>query len=107
MAKKHYNKPIRDRIPEIIQADGREFETEIMSIIEFKKALLAKLIEEAQEVAEADDTEMVKELADLQEVIRAIIDSFEIDPKQVNEIQEARAIERGGFQKRIKLLWTE
>jgi predicted house-cleaning noncanonical NTP pyrophosphatase (MazG superfamily) len=105
--RKNYNKLVRDRIPEIIAADGRQCSTEIMSDDEYRQALLAKLVEEAQEVAAADRDEMVKEIADLYEVIDALLIAFGLDREAVLAIQRKRHDGRGGFEKRIKLLWTE
>jgi len=105
--RKTYNKLVRDRIPEIIAADGRQCRTEIMSDDEYRQALLVKLVEEAQEVAAADRDELVKEIADLYEVIDALIIAFDLDREAVIATQQKRRDERGGFEKRIKLLWTE
>jgi len=104
---KNYNKLVRDRIPEIIAADGRQCSTEIMSDDEYCQTLLAKLVEEAQEVAAADRDELVKEIADLYEVIDALLIAFDLDRETVLSMQQNRHDERGGFEKHIKLLWTE
>jgi predicted house-cleaning noncanonical NTP pyrophosphatase (MazG superfamily) len=101
-----YNKLIRDRIPEIIQSDGKKFETEILSELEFRKALRQKLIEEAQEAAEADSDELSKEIADLYEVIDAIINAYGLDQNAILELQNQRRQERGGFERRLRLLWV-
>ena len=104
---KTYNKLVRDRIPEIIAAEGRQYATEIMSDTEYRQALLVKLVEEAQEVAKAEGGELVKELADLYEVIDAVMTAFALDKDAILAKQQKRRDERGGFEKRIKLLWTE
>jgi predicted house-cleaning noncanonical NTP pyrophosphatase (MazG superfamily) len=54
-----HNKLIRDRIPEIIRQAGRECEVQIMSQSEYHQALLDKLIEEAQEAAQANSDNLV------------------------------------------------
>ncbi|MEP0772451.1 nucleoside triphosphate pyrophosphohydrolase [Coleofasciculus sp. FACHB-SPT36] len=58
-----YNKLVRDRIPEIIHQAGRECKVQVMSEAEYHQALRDKLIEEAQEAAEATAQDLVKELA--------------------------------------------
>jgi predicted house-cleaning noncanonical NTP pyrophosphatase (MazG superfamily) len=78
-----------------------------MSDDEYRHALLAKLVEEAQEVAAADRDELVKEIADLYEVIDALLVAFDLNREAVLAIQRNRRARRGGFEKRIKLLWTE
>ena len=49
MAVKIYNKLVRDKIPEIIEADGKTCKTEILSDEEYLKMLDAKLDEELAE----------------------------------------------------------
>lgn len=74
---------------------------------EFQHELRAKLVEEAQEVASADYDALVTEIADLYEVIDALLLAFHLDKETVLAIQQKRHEERGGFEKQIKLLWTE
>lgn len=102
-----FNKLVRDRIPEIISAEGRTYQVETMSDDDYRQALLAKVTEEAAEVANASVDKLAVELADLQEVIDAVMRIHNIDPESVRAIQEQRRIERGGFDKRLKLLWTD
>lgn len=103
----HHNKLVRDRVPEIIAAEKREYATEIMEDAEYCRALLVKLVEEAREVAEAEPDEIVKELADLYEVIDALLLAFDLDKDAMLALQEKRRDERGGFEGQIKLLWTD
>jgi predicted house-cleaning noncanonical NTP pyrophosphatase (MazG superfamily) len=104
--RKTYNKLVRERIPEIIAADGRQCATEIMNDEEFRQALLVKLVEEAEEVVDADAGDMVKEIADLYEVIDALLTAFDLNKETIFATQKKRHDERGGFEKRVKLLWT-
>ena len=102
-----YNKLIRDRIPEIIARDGKTYETEVMGLEEYQQALLTKVVEEAQEAAAAKPDKLKIELADLMEVLQATLQAFEILPEEVQSIQQDRKANRGGFDKRLKLLWVE
>ncbi len=102
-----YNKLIRDRIPEIIASDGKFYATEVMEVQEYQRALLAKLVEEAQEAASAKPDKLMIELADLMEVIQATMQAFELLPEDVQSIQQERQSNRGGFDKQLKLLWVE
>lgn len=106
MTKKYYNKLVRDSIPEIIATEGRQCAIEIMNESEYRQALLAKLVEEAQEVANAEADDMVKEIADLYEVIDALLIAFDLNRDAILTMQQKRYEERGGFEKRIKLFWT-
>jgi predicted house-cleaning noncanonical NTP pyrophosphatase (MazG superfamily) len=105
--KKHYNKLIRDKIPQIIAQSGCEYAISSLSEADYLNALKEKLIEEATEVAEASPDEMVTELADLLEVMDTLIAIAGIEKAEVLEKQRERRERRGGFEKRIKLLWTE
>ena len=65
---KMYYKLVRDKIPEIIAASGKECDTEILSEEEYLKMVDAKLDEE---LAEYHKGQNLEELADLVEVIYA------------------------------------
>jgi predicted house-cleaning noncanonical NTP pyrophosphatase (MazG superfamily) len=105
--RRDYNKLVRDRIPEIIRSGGKQCGIETMPEAEYRQALLQKLVEEAQEARQAAPDELITELADLQEVIAALLAAWHIFPDKVQQIQDQRRAERGGFEQRLKLLWTE
>lgn len=67
---KEYNKLIRDRIPEIIEAAEKKCIVEVMSEEEYLEALDCKLEEE---LAEYQTDKSLEELADLLEVIYAVV----------------------------------
>ena len=102
-----YNKLIRDRIPEIIQDAGKQFEIVVMDEEEYREALRKKLIEEAEEVKKCSPCDLTKELADLQEVIETLKSVYGITTEQLNTMRSRRIKNRGGFEKRIKLIWSE
>ncbi len=66
-----------------------------------------KLIEEAREAAEAGETDLVTELADLCEVIDTMMDAYGIQRNQVLACQRQRRLERGALSQKLRLLWTE
>ena len=66
---KVYNKLVRDKIPEIIEADGKVCRTHILSNEEYIAALEVKLNEE---VAEYQADKNLEEMADVLEVLHAI-----------------------------------
>jgi predicted house-cleaning noncanonical NTP pyrophosphatase (MazG superfamily) len=102
-----HNKLVRDKIPEIIRASSNRCETTILSNLDYIEALRDKLVEEANEVAIAPPDELAQELADVMEVIDALFAATGIKPETVEEIQTEKRSRRGGFDNRIKLLWTE
>jgi predicted house-cleaning noncanonical NTP pyrophosphatase (MazG superfamily) len=103
---KEYHKLVRDRIPEIIRKSGNECEFVILSEAEYRQALLQKLIEEAGEAASAHEEDLVAELADLYEVIDAVMASFGISGDRLLAEQIKRREARGGFAQKIMLLRT-
>jgi len=102
-----YHKLVRDRIPEIIRRHGRACETEILSDEAYRQALLEKLREEAQEAIAGGAGQLVTELADIYEVIDAIMAAFGIEREVVLAEQAKKRAQRGAFEERIRLLWAE
>ncbi len=76
---KHYNKLVRDRIPEIIQTAGQPYAVEVMSDEAYNLALREKLVEEAQEAAATNPENLITELADLYEVMDTLMAAYGID----------------------------
>jgi len=103
-----YNKLIRDNIPAIITATGKPFETDAYDESGYQQALRQKLVEEAEEVrASRSETETIKEIADLYEVVDALLAASGISRETVLAKQQQRRDERGGFGSRLQLLWVE
>ena len=108
MTRRIYNKLVRDRIPEIIRDTGSTCKTESYSDESaFRRALRDKLVEEAREAATASEEDLVAELADLQEVVDALLDAYGLNPEMLRAIQTQRRAERGAFARRLRLRWTE
>jgi len=97
---KVYNKLVRDKIPEIIAADGKKANTRLLNDQEYRKELIKKFQEEAKELAENPSAE---ELADLKELIIAIRESLKIHAGTLEDIRRKKAAERGRFKKKIFL----
>ena len=97
---KYYNKLIRDNIPEIIAASGKTCITEVMDDEEYFSKLNDKLNEE---VAEYQEDKSVEELADILEVIRAIVKAEGYSWEQLEEIRKAKEKKNGGFEKKLLL----
>jgi predicted house-cleaning noncanonical NTP pyrophosphatase (MazG superfamily) len=102
-----YDKLVRDRIPEIIEADGVKAETRELASEEIIDLLKQKTIEEGQELAEATEIDDVKkEIADLEEVLRSLRERLNISDAEIEEIRQKRADARGRFEKGIFLIKT-
>ena len=102
-----YRKLVRDRIPEIIQAEGRRPVTRVLDEAGYRQALLAKLIEEAQEASHATPDCLPGELADVLEVLRALTVTAGMSWAQLLALADDKRSQRGGFGKRIFLETVE
>ena len=94
----NYNKLVRDKIPEILDAKGISYEKRIASPEEYKEELIKKLGEECEEFLQSSVPE---ELADIIEVIDALKKLPEYSA--VEMVRKEKLEERGGFEKRIIL----
>lgn len=101
---KVYNKLVRDKIPQIIEQDGRKAVTHILSKEEYLAALEVKLNEE---VAEYQEDNSIDEMADVLEVLQAICVARGYTLDQLEEKRKVKAIERGGFMDMIFLDYVE
>ena len=95
-----YHKLVRDKIPEIIENDGKQCVCSILSDEDYILSLDQKLDEELKEYQESKSME---ELADLLEVIRAVALARGSSIEEVEQIRINKAEKRGGFDKRIIL----
>jgi len=108
MAKKRYGKLVQDNIPQIIRDNGEMPNVRTMDAEEYRKELLYRLIEAAEEVRQSgydsgDDTSLLTELADLAEVFDAVLTEFSITKEKLDSAKEARRRERGGFEGKVFL----
>ena len=102
-----FGKLVRDRIPELIRADGRTPVVEVLSAAERRPALLEKLAEEAAEAAAASDDELPEELADVVEVVRALAKTLGVSFGDVVELADSKRERRGGFDEGLFLVRAE
>src|SRR6056297_2567864 len=101
---KKFNKLIRDRIPEIIEEAGNDYELEILDDESYFKALNNKLEEELEEYKESKE---IMELDDLVEIIYAILDYKDISREKFEKMRKNKQKERGGFEKKLFLKKAE
>lgn len=83
-----FSKLVRDRIPEIIKAEGRRPVVEVLADQDVRRALLAKLVEGAAEVTQADGDALLEELADVYEVVRSLAEDAGASMDEVAEQAE-------------------
>jgi predicted house-cleaning noncanonical NTP pyrophosphatase (MazG superfamily) len=101
---REYNKLVRDRIPEIIGAHGKAYETRILDDVEYQGALDEKLREELAEYEASGD---LSELADLVEVVLAIVQHKGVTIEDFERIRLEKQKKRGGFKDKVLLVRAE
>lgn len=98
-----YNKLIRDNIPGIIEKSGKKYDIEVLNDTDYLYYLNKKLNEEVLEYLESNETE---ELADLEEVIRAILDAKGVSNEEFENIRLSKVKKNGAFKKKLLLKAT-
>lgn len=96
-----YNKLVRDKIPEIMVTNGAKPVTRILDEHEYLQELNKKLLEEVNEYLQDCN---VEELADIQEVMNAILGVKGVSQETFEEIREQKVLKRGAFNKKIYLI---
>jgi predicted house-cleaning noncanonical NTP pyrophosphatase (MazG superfamily) len=97
---KHYNKLVRDAIPDLIAASGYHCEYTTLSPERFHEYLDDKIEEELAEYRLSRDH---VELMDIVEVIQALVECEGGDWEAFERARAARRAERGGFERRVWL----
>ena len=97
---KIYNKLVRDNIEDIMIANGAKPITRILSDEEYLKELDKKLLEEVKEYLESSE---IEELADIEEVILAILNAKGQTKENLEEIRKNKVLKRGAFNKKLFL----
>ena len=100
MSIKIYNKLIRDKIPQIIEQSGKQAIIEKVFGKDYLELLNAKLGEELQEYL---DSQSVEELADLVEVVYAILEHKDVSRQEFKVIRKQKVKERGAFKEKLLL----
>lgn len=100
-----YNKLVRDKIPENINStEGRKCNYKILNDKEYLQELDKKIFEEAHEFIEEHS---IEELADLMEVIFAIMKARNISIEEVENVRQAKNNKKGAFGDKIYLIDVE
>lgn len=100
MNKISYNQLVRNKIPQIIEADDKKVVYEILSDADYMTMLDKKLDEE---IAEYQDSKYIEKLADILEVVYTIAMVNGISPGELEEMRKIKAKDRGDFTGKVFL----
>lgn len=104
---KEFNKLVRDYIPSRISDGGEKVEISTLTGDTLIKALKEKLVEEALEVFDSKNHDsLLEEIADVQEVIRAIASKVGSKLSEIDRIRKEKHERLGGFEQGIVLYGT-
>lgn len=91
-------KLVRDKIPQIIQADGKSPIIRTLSEEDYLQELDKKLNEE---VAEYQADKSIEEMADVLEVLYAICEARGHSLEELEKVRKEKSDKRGAFKERI------
>lgn len=101
---KEYNKLVRDKIPEIMISKNCKPVTRILNDEEYIRELNKKLLEEVNEYLTDND---VLELADIMEVVLAILNHKGVSFEDFEKLRLDKVNKRGAFKEKIFLEYEE
>lgn len=99
-----YQKLVRDRVPEIIKASGRNCDYRTLSNAEVLLALQDKLLEKANNFAKNPTEE---EISDIMELMDAIVDKFGFEQMHIDYLKLKNRQAKGGYQNNTYLIFIE
>jgi predicted house-cleaning noncanonical NTP pyrophosphatase (MazG superfamily) len=102
--KKIYQKLVRDRIPEIIEKDGKDYQISQLRGDDLTRFALKKLREEVQEFVENPCAE---EAADIEEILQFVCGRLSIGPTAIRAQRLSKCATRGSFDMGFLLEWVE
>ena len=102
--RKEYNKLIRDNIPIMMQAQNKKFKLHEADEKEYQQKLQEKLLEEVTEFLE---NPCLEELADIQEVLNALLYNMQFDDQRLLQEMLTKSVTNGAFNRKLILEWVE
>jgi predicted house-cleaning noncanonical NTP pyrophosphatase (MazG superfamily) len=103
-----HNKLVRDRIPEIIEKNGKRYTSKILDNQEYLQELRKKVYEELDEyIHSKSQAETIAELVDVLEVIYALAEYHGVTIDEIEEIRKRKVEEKGGFKQKVYLMEFE
>ena len=105
---KIYNKLVRDHIINMILENHKNVSYRQLDLDEYKYYLKKKLIEESNEFdSSINKDDMIVEMADIFEVIEALLKVYDIHIDEVLEAKKIKENQRGKFEERLFLEYVK
>lgn len=103
-----YNKLVRDRIPQIIEASGKTCTTRVLAPSEHLGEIKTKMQEEALEFLKAaNEKDAIEELADILELVHAALQVYGVSYDELEAVRQQKKDKRGGFAEGVYLIEVE
>jgi len=99
-----YNKLVRDKILEGLDKKGLKYTYSILDNSEYSKELNKKLLEESNEYIQDQN---IEEIADIMEVLMAIINNEGYTMEEVQQVMDKKREAKGAFRNKIFLKEVE
>ncbi len=103
----HYDKLVRDHAPELLEKAGKKCVVETMDDETYYEKLIEKLGDEnenfVREFSEKDDENALRSLADMEEIIHALVDVIGLPYESFERILDAKRTGQGTFSKKLLL----
>ncbi len=96
-----FGKLVRDKIVDDQIAEGSRPVFHYLSPDEHVKALVQKIIEEAQEISSAPPAEFASEIADVQQALDDLRELLEVTNEQIVQVRKRKSDKFGDFKKGI------
>ena len=101
MKRYQFNKLIRSNLPKRMRKEGIKLSILNLNQDGFAKALKSKLVEESLEVKDTNSRDhLIKELADVMEVIKSLTSIYNISKEEINREQLLKSKINGHFSPR-------
>lgn len=107
LGNRYFRKLVRDRVPKRVEDNGEYSDVYVALGDEKGQFLRQKLVEEALEVnASGSMRETLEELADVEEVVDALLDEYGLNRESLQRAQAEKQSARGGFSDGLVLMST-
>lgn len=107
MPKFQFSKLVRDKIIEHQLASGATPSYRQLSPDQHKDELIKKIIEESQEISQAQPNEIAMEIADVQQALDDLKELYGLTTEDISKAQAAKNRKNGAFKKGLYVNYIE